>query len=70
MKILEYLITLVSVVGAILMSFDSGYGFFFFLLANILSIYFFNRKGMGGFTLVNYVFLATSLNGIYTFFIK
>jgi hypothetical protein len=68
--IIEWFITILAITGALLMSFNIPQAFFVYLVTESLAIYYFKKKGLTKIMIVYCVFLLTSLNGIYTFFIK
>jgi len=70
LDVIEWFITILAITGALLMSFNIPYAFFVYLVTESLAIYYFKKKGMTKIMIVYCVFLLTSLNGVYTFFIK
>ena len=64
MKILEFLVMLTSLIGATLMSFGMFEGFIFFMIANILGVWFFWKSKMTYMVIMQFVYGLTSINGI------
>jgi hypothetical protein len=64
MKILEFSVMALSLIGSAMMSFAIFEGFYFFMVANILGVYFFYKSKMPYMVFMQFVFGLTSINGI------
>jgi hypothetical protein len=64
MKIVEFLIMATSLIGASMMSFGMFEGFIFFMIGNVLGVYFFWKSNMKYMLIMQFAFGITSINGI------
>ena len=64
MKIIEFAVMTLSLMGSGLMSFGLFEGFYFYLIANLLGIHFFYKSKMPYMGVMSIAFVVTSINGL------
>ena len=64
MKTIEFTVMATSLIGSALMSFAIFEGFYFFMVANILGVYFFYKSKMPYMVFMQFIFGLISINGI------
>jgi hypothetical protein len=64
MKIIEFAVMTMSLMGSGLMSFGMFEGFYFYFVANLLGIYFFYKSNMPYMGIMSIAFCITSINGL------
>jgi nicotinamide riboside transporter PnuC len=65
MKKIEFMVMLLSIIGAGIMSFGFFEGFYFYLIANVLGTVLFLKKKMYYMLIMQIVFSIIAVNGIY-----